>query len=919
MKSLIVVILCIAGFSYASLSQVFLHSQKITASDRSSGATFASGISISGDYAIAGAQGETEDENGNNTLSYSGAAYIYERSQNGHWQQKQKLVASDRAASDYFGGDVSISGNTAVVGAYDKNALGTNTYTHAGAVYIFERDNNGTWNEVKKIVAADTGSGDHFGYKVAVSGDYIIIGSPIDAEDPNGNNTLLSAGSAYIIERDGNGNWNQVQKLTASDRAAADLFGAAVSISGNYAIVGAYQEDDDPSGSNTLNNAGSAYIFERDGNGQWNQVQKIVSSDRAVSDRFGISVSINGTYAIAGAYLEDEDTQGGNFKSAAGSAYIFERDGNGNWNQVQKITAPDRDPNDYFGQAVYISGDYALAGAQHEATDNNGQNPFTSPGAAYLFKRSGNSWGLLQKITAPDRAASDYFGSYLTMENNYVVIGAHLEDDDTLGNNPLNASGSAYIYKLCSATTSTLNINTCSHYSAPSGRYTWFTTGTYTDTILNNSGCDSILTIHLTIKNTTAAVTATVCSSYTSPSGNHIWDQTGTYTDTIPNMQSCDSIITIQLTVNSNDTVLNIFECNSYTSPDGQQIWTSTGTYSDTLINSKACDSIILIHLNIGTSTSVTNVSACNSYTSPSGKYIWTSAGSYLDTIPNTKGCDSVMTIHLTIGNVSTNATTNKTVCYSYTSPSGNYTWNTNGTYMDTIPNMQGCDSIITIHLFVTNATTDTTIHQNACNSYASPSGKYTWTSTGTYADTIPNSQGCDSLITIMLTINEIDTDIAQNGNILIANTTGSTYQWLDCNNGYIAVGNETNHQYAAIADGSYAVAITENGCTDTSACYTVIISGIINELKTEQLYIYPNPAKNVVYINFSGITNEDVLLELTNSKGQVVYSKKLNGTRIMTYKQSIGISDLPNGLYLVSLKNAHSCFQSKLLITSNN
>ena len=125
-----------------------------------------------------------------------------------------------------------------------------------------------TWNEAIKAVASDRAAGDEFGDSVSISGDYAIVGAYEEDEDASGGSTQADAGSAYIFERDGLGNWTQAQKLTASDRAAGDFFGWSVSISGDYAIVGAYGEDEDASGANTQNSAGSAYIFERDGTGQ---------------------------------------------------------------------------------------------------------------------------------------------------------------------------------------------------------------------------------------------------------------------------------------------------------------------------------------------------------------------------------------------------------------------------------------------------------------------------------------------------------------------------------------------------------------------------------------------------------------------------------------------------------------------------
>ncbi|MEZ4825087.1 MAG: FG-GAP repeat protein [Bacteroidia bacterium] len=117
-------------------------------------------------------------------------------------------------------------------------------------------------------------------------------------------------------------NWSEIIKVTASDRESEDRFGYSVAISGDYAIVGAYEEDEDASGGNTLDVAGSAYIFLNQA-GTWTQVQKIVASDREAGDRFGYSVAISGDYAVVGAYNEDEDALGGNSQTNAGSAYIF--------------------------------------------------------------------------------------------------------------------------------------------------------------------------------------------------------------------------------------------------------------------------------------------------------------------------------------------------------------------------------------------------------------------------------------------------------------------------------------------------------------------------------------------------------------------------------------------------------------------
>ena len=290
---------------------------------------------------------------------------------------ESKRTASDGAASDRFGRSVSISGDYAVIGAYYNDDDDGN---RSGSAYIFERDGAGNWSEVQKLTASDGAAFDYFGNSVSISGNYAVIGAYGD--DDNGANS----GSAYVFERDGAGVWSEVQKLTASDGADNDYFGVSVSISGDYAVIGAYTDDDNGA------NSGSAYIFERDGAGNWSEVQKLTASDAAASDYFGRSVSISGDYAVISAYYDEDNG------SESGSAYVFERDGAGNWPEVQKLIASDGNTFDYFGISVSISGDYAVIGANY-TDDDNGANS----GSAYIFERDGaGNWSETQKLTASD-------------------------------------------------------------------------------------------------------------------------------------------------------------------------------------------------------------------------------------------------------------------------------------------------------------------------------------------------------------------------------------------------------------------------------------------------------------------------------------------------------------------------------------
>jgi len=407
-------------------------------------------VDVSGDYAVVGAYGDDEDENGANLMYTSGSAYILEKDLSGNWNEVQKIVASDRAANDNFGMAVSISGNYLVVGVFqeDEDENGLNTMYASGSAYIFERNSSGLWLEVQKIVASDRATEDYFGHAVAISGDKIVIGAFKEDEDATGANTLGVAGSAYVFERDNLGSWNQVQKLVASDRYATDWFGWSVSIDGDQIAIGAPQENEDENGLNSVHDAGSVYIFNRNGAGVWSETQKIVTAVRAIQDEFGRPVIILGDYLVAGAYREDEDETGSNTLNEAGAAYVFKKDVTGTWNQVQKLVASDRAATDRFSYGMDMSEDHIVVSAWKEDEDVLGNNTMSDAGSIYVFEKNGSGvWQEVQKVVSSDRAADDRFGYEVAISGNTIIAGAYQDDEDENGNNYMNVAGSAYIFE----------------------------------------------------------------------------------------------------------------------------------------------------------------------------------------------------------------------------------------------------------------------------------------------------------------------------------------------------------------------------------------------------------------------------------------------------------------------------------------
>lgn len=445
--TLIPVIILLWTACLSTYAQDFQETFKATASDREANDVFGYSTDIFGNYAIAGAPNEDENASGSDSLADAGAAYIFHRDEAGNWQQVQKLTASDREADDYFGYSVAIYDDYAFVGAAleDENANGADSLQDAGAVYIFVRASTGNWLQVQKITASDRESSAVFGNSVSVSENYAIIGASSENKNAFGNDSLDNAGAAYMLERNAStGQWSEIQKLTASDREAADLFGYSVSISGNYAIIGTNAEDENVFGNDSLNNAGAAYIFKRNSVGKWKEQRKLTASDREAGDLFGLSVSIHGDYSIVGAPVEEEDTSDANTFTLAGSAYIYKLDEACNWHEMQKIVASDRDSNSYFGFSTDIYGNHAIVGSPIKGVSGVD----SMKGAAYIFRMENSSnWVEQQKLTAFNRDSVDLFGISVSLTEHYAMAGAYYEDEDTNNTNTLEKAGSAYIFE----------------------------------------------------------------------------------------------------------------------------------------------------------------------------------------------------------------------------------------------------------------------------------------------------------------------------------------------------------------------------------------------------------------------------------------------------------------------------------------
>jgi len=254
-----------------------------------SGAIASGSVDIDGNTAIAGSRRANLG---------TGAAYVFERNEGGpnNWGQVVELSASDAFEDNNFG-NVGIFSDTVIVGA----SGGQNRADVPGSAYIFERNEGGpgNWGEVKKFNASDADLRDEFGNRVDIVGDTAIVGaSGNDDAGPD-------SGSAYIFQRNQGGpeNWGEVVKLLASDASAGDAFGYRVAISEDFAIVGAPNEGDPINGDGVIEGSGAAYVFGRNvgGPNNWGEMLKITAPDAALERFLGVSVALSGNRALVGA------------------------------------------------------------------------------------------------------------------------------------------------------------------------------------------------------------------------------------------------------------------------------------------------------------------------------------------------------------------------------------------------------------------------------------------------------------------------------------------------------------------------------------------------------------------------------------------------------------------------------------------
>lgn len=728
--------------------------------------------------------------------------------------------------------------------------------------------------------------------------------------------------------------------LDIDGEAGGDEFGRSVSMPDAYTVaVGASKND------GTASNAGQVQVHTWDGTA-W--VQKGADIDgEASTDFFGFSVSMPDSNTVAAGAYQNDGTG-----SNAGHARVYTWNGAA-W--VQKGADIDGEAaGDEFGRSISMgdSNTVAVGGMKNDGTGSNA-------GHARVYRWNGTAW--VQKGADIDgEAAGDQAGFSISMpDSNTVAIGANLNDG--IGADAGHAriyrwNGSAWVQKGADIDGETIGDQSGIAISMPDSNTVAIGANYGVDINGDNPGHARIFSWNgtswvqkgldidgeadgdlfgrsLSMGDSNSLVVGGLFNDGNGNAAGHAraykwsggaWNQVGVEIDgeaagdrfgTVsmgdPNTVAISGYLNGGTGSNAGHVQLYSFctvdsvtdvqtACDSLTWIDGITYTTSNDTATFILTNLAGCDSVVTLDLTVNSSTTGSQTEiACESYTWSVNNETYTTTGAYTDTLTNAGGCDSVVTLNLTVNASSTGTSQTETACDSYTWPINNETYALTGSYTDTLTNAVGCDSVVTLNLTINNSSTGSQT-ETACGSYTWSADSQTYTSSGVYAATLTNSAGCDSVVTLNLTVDPLpDAGTSLVGTTITATEVGVTYQWIDCDNGNEAIANETSQSFTATANGNYAVELTLNGCVDTSSCVAITTVGLAENDFGNSLVVYPNPARDRVTIKSNAYFGADTEYVLINAQGQQIYRGAIpSGEKSM----ELNLDGLTQGVYSLKI-----------------
>ncbi len=699
-------------------------------------------------------------------------------------------------------------------------------------------------------------------------------------------------------------NYAQWTQLGADIQGVAELdeAGYGVSMNGDGSIVAVSAYLNDLGG----NNAGQIRIFQLD-DGNWVQMGQDIYGENSGDLTREVSLSDNGMRVAVGGQLNDDSG------TEAGNVRVFEFTGE-TWTQLGSDLDGENE-YDWFGSSVSLSGDGQRVAVGAHKNDGNGEDA----GHARVFEYNDGDWIQLG-VDLDGEAAGDSFGHSVCLDfsGNRLAVGGYLNSGGGSGSghvrvfdygldswNQIGADIDGDAAEDNSGVSVGINYNGSivavgayrnngNGFDSGQVRVFRFELGSWVQLGSDIYGSDFLnyFGLRLAISN----------DGYRFIAGSPPNDDNGTNSGNA-------RVFSYPSPCTSSSNSISIIECESYTVPSGHETYSEAGSYEvlDTIPNVGGCDSLLTISLTINSSsTGIDSRTECNAFTWIDGNTYTSNTNTPTWIIPNSAGCDSLVTLELTISNSSTGTDT-QTACDSFTWIDGSTFTSSTNTPTWALTNAAGCDSLVTLDLTVNYSNSGTDV-QTTCDAYTWIDGN-TYTSNNNLATwALTNALGCDSIVTLDLTINAVSSSVTQNGTLLTADEIGATYQWLNCAE-MIPINGATDQSYTATESGDYAVIVDNNGCSETSECVTVIVVGIIESDFGSELLIYPNPTKGNFTIDL-GENTPSVSVTITDLRGKVLYSNSFNNSQILN-----STLDEPAGIYLLQIESGEKKAVIRLVI----
>ncbi len=435
-----------------------------------------------------------------NSMANAGAVYVFGRS-GANWSIQSYIKASNNRAGNYFGNEVSLSGDTLAVASYQEGSLQStitpgltsntaNGAPSSGAAYIFKRM-SGAWSQEAFIKPSNSESQDFFGQSLNLSGNTLLVGAtqedssdstPTITPTASTNNTSVQSGAAYLFSRMG-ANWTQEAYIKASNVGAGDYFGEPVAVSGDTIAIGAWNEanaqniisntSSPVSADNSATASGAVYIYRKDHLNQWRQEAFIKASNSEQNDLFSSGLSLSGNMLAVGSPAESSNLTTISYGTAftnnnsslnSGAVYIFNSSGSV-WSQQAYIKSSNNRASNNFGDQISLSGSTLAVGVKFDDSNQTtitygapASTNITMPdsGATFIYKYISGNWHEKNYIKPANTHSADNFGFSVSLSGDSLAVGAPQENSSqtNITNGPLAStntgslhSGATYIYR----------------------------------------------------------------------------------------------------------------------------------------------------------------------------------------------------------------------------------------------------------------------------------------------------------------------------------------------------------------------------------------------------------------------------------------------------------------------------------------